>query len=228
MDLNVLMYSGVHDYPTAVKAFQADLGDAPTGVLTVWQIHQLEQRSEMQKLSRVLFPDNFISFKQAGYATVEGTLMIIDDRIAWPINHVKVRCYKDEGYCQLNEMDLAVPNKDSWTQKYQVMIAAPEYFNISRWTQDSIDAVPRETESDCRTTALNLNFKTKEFYYITRNGGGKCEFMGTTFEKLSKPRIAQIVKGGDIMSKEFSYIEKASYEVLSSDFRRRANKLMEE
>jgi hypothetical protein len=115
MDLNVLMYSGVHDYPTAVKAFQADLGEAPTGVLTVWQIHQLEQRSEMQKLSRVLFPDNFISFKQAGYATVEGTLTIIDDRIAWPINHVNVQCYKDDGYCQLSEMDLAVPNKNSWT-----------------------------------------------------------------------------------------------------------------
>jgi hypothetical protein len=32
-----VMYSGLHDYQAAVKAYQADLGDQPTGVLTVWR-----------------------------------------------------------------------------------------------------------------------------------------------------------------------------------------------
>ena len=41
MELNQLMYPGLHDYNAAVKAFQTDLADKPTGVLTVWQIHQL-------------------------------------------------------------------------------------------------------------------------------------------------------------------------------------------
>lgn len=36
MELNQLMYPGLHDYDAAVKAFQVDLGDRPTGKLTVW------------------------------------------------------------------------------------------------------------------------------------------------------------------------------------------------
>lgn len=94
MELNRLMYPGLHDYKAAVKAFQADLGDEPSGVLTVWQIHSLERRSEMQKLSRVLFPDQFSSVKTDDYARIQGTMIIIDEKIAWPINHVKVQCYK--------------------------------------------------------------------------------------------------------------------------------------
>ena len=42
MQLNQLMYTGIHDYKSGVLAFQKDLGDAATGALTVWQIHQLE------------------------------------------------------------------------------------------------------------------------------------------------------------------------------------------
>jgi hypothetical protein len=64
VELNVLMYPGLHDYKAAVKAFQADLGDEPTGVLTVWQIHNLEQRSDMQKLSKVGFPEIFLASRQ--------------------------------------------------------------------------------------------------------------------------------------------------------------------
>ena len=72
---------------------------------------------------------------------------------------------------------------------------------------------------------MNLNFKTKEFYYITRNAGGECEVLGVTLDKLSKPRIAQIVDGSKIIRDEFARIEKAAYDVLASDFRKRVNKL---
>ena len=39
MELNALMYPGLYDFEAGVKLFQKDLGDEPTGVLTVWQIH---------------------------------------------------------------------------------------------------------------------------------------------------------------------------------------------
>ena len=187
MDLNRLMYPGIHDYRAAIKAFQADLGDQPSGTLTVWQIHNLEQRSDMQRLARVLFPDQFSELKTDDYASIEGTMIIIDEKIAWPINHVKVKCYKEENYCQLDQIEVNVPDASSWSQNYHVMQDATEYYNISRWSQDSIDAEPRETGSGCRTTSMNLNFKTKEFFYITRNAGGKCEVLGTTLDKLPKP-----------------------------------------
>lgn len=225
MELNRLMYPGLHDYKAAVKAFQADLGDQPTGVLTVWQIHNLEQRSDMQKLARVLFPDQFSSFKADDYASIQGTMIIIDEKIAWPINHVKVKCYKKQNYCQLDQIQVSVPDDKSWSQNYHVMENEAEYYDISRWGQDSIDAEPRETGSGCRTTSMNLNFKTKEFYYITRNAGGKCEVLGVTLDKLPKPRIAQIVDGSKIIRDEFAKIEKAAYEVLASDFRKKVDNL---
>jgi hypothetical protein len=224
MKLNRLMYPGLHDYKTAVKAFQADLGDQPTGVLTVWQIHNLEQRSDMQRLARVLFPDQYSSFKTEDYASAQGTMIIVDDKIAWPINHVKVKCFRKENYCQQDQISVSVPNDKSWSQNYHVMVDNTEYYEISRWNQDSIDAVPRETGSGCRTTSMNLNFKTKEFYYITRNAGGKCEALGVTFDKLPKPRIAQIADGSKIIREEFTKIEKAAYDVLASDFRKKVGK----
>lgn len=223
MDLNRLMYPGIHDYRAAIKAFQADLGDQPSGTLTVWQIHNLEQRSDMQRLARVLFPDQFSELKTDDYASIEGTMIIIDEKIAWPINHVKVKCYKEENYCQLDQIEVNVPDASSWSQNFHVMQDATEYYNISRWSQDSIDAEPREAGSGCRTTSMNLNFKTKEFFYITRNAGGKCEVLGTTLDKLPKPRIAQIVDGSKIISNEFAKIEKAAYNVLASDFRKKVD-----
>lgn len=228
MYLNQLMYPGVHDYKKAVKAFQADLGDEPTGVLTVWQIHKLEQNSGMQKLSRVLFPDQFTSFKTYDYAFVKGTMIIVDDKIAWPINHVRVMCDRRNNYCRLDQTYIDIPNDESWSQNYHVMVDDSEYYDISRWSEDNIDAVPQETLSGCRTTAMNFNFKTKEFFYITRNAGGDCELLGVTLEKLQKPRISQIVDGSEIISKEFAKVEKAAYEVLASDFRKKVDRLIAE
>ena len=221
MLLNRLMYSGVHDYKAAVKAFQKDMGDPATGILTVWQIHNLEQRADMQKLSRVMFPDQFSSFKVDNYASINGTMTILDERVAWPINHVQIKCYKDLQYCTFDQLTINVPNKDSWSQNYHVMQHLPETYTISNWTEDSIDAVPLNVEDKCRVTSLNLNFKTKEFYYITRNGGGDCNIMGMTLDKLTKPRIAQLVDGKKIFDEEFAKIDNAAYEVLSSEFRRK-------
>lgn len=225
MELNHLMYPGLHDYKAAVKAFQTDIGDEPTGTLTVWQIHSLQQRSEMQKLSRMLFPDQFSSFKTDDYASIEGTMIIVGEKIAWPINHVRVRCFKDQHYCELDQIQISVPDDKSWSQNYHVMQDNTEYYSISRWGQDTVDAEPKERSNACRTTSASFNFKTKEFYFITRNAGGNCEVLGVKFEKLPKPRISQIVDGSKIIPGEFARIEKAAYDVLSSDFKKRVDKL---
>lgn len=231
MQLNALMYPGLHDYQAAVKAFQSDVGDKPTGLLTVWQIYNLERRFDMQKLSSVLFPDEYRSLQTDEFATVKGTMTILDEKILWPINHVTVTCYKSENYCQLDRISLSVPDENSWAQKFGVSQHLTEYYNITRWTKDSIDAIPQETadsSDNCRTTSMNFNFKTNEFFYITRNAGGNCEVLGTTLDKLAKPRIAQIVDGSKIIQEKFAEVEKAAYDVLSSDFRRRVDKTFPE
>lgn len=223
MQLNALMYSGLDDYGRAVRAFQEDLRDKPTGVLTVWQIDQLEKRAGMQKLAPVSFPTNFSSFVMKDIASVEGTMIIVDERIAWPINHTKVVCLRSENTCELSKFYLVLPDDNSWTQTYQVMEDLSESYDISRWTENEIESHPLGTSSGCRNTSLSLNFKTKEFYLITRNAGGDCKLpLGGQLDKLPKPRVSQILDGEKVVSDKFSEIQTAAWNVLSSEFRRRA------
>lgn len=222
MELNQLMYQGLHDFGSALKAFQADLGDKPAGALTVWQIHQLEQRAGMQKLATLGFPDQFSGFVTDSSAVVQGTMVIVDDKIAWPINHVRVSCDRKESICTLSQIHLALPDDKSWAQMYVVVEDRDETYEIARWGQYMIESHPLGTSSDCRNTSLNFNFKTKEFYFITRNAGGNCTLMlGGELEKLAKPRVAQIVDGRKVIQEKFGEIQKAAYSVLSSEFRKR-------
>jgi hypothetical protein len=226
MELNRLMYSGLHDLPAAIKAFQSDLGNKPSGVLTVWEIYQLKQRAEMQQLATLGFPDQFSSFITDGSAVVQGTMTIVDDKIAWPINHVRVACTRSDGLCTLSQIHLSVPDDSSWAQMYHVVESLDETYEVSRWEKDMIESHPLGTSKDCRNTSLNFNFKTKEFYFITRNAGGDCKLMlGGELEKLPKPRVAQILDGRKIMQDKFGEIQKAAYDVLSSDFRKRVEQL---
>lgn len=224
--LNILMYPGVNDYVNAIKSFQKDLGDKVTGVLTVSQIDTLEIRSSIQKLSKVSLPSNYFSTKTDTYAKVSGTMMIHDTRIAWPVNFVKLECYKSGEYCELNQLYLWFPKEDSWLQEFRVMQDDPQFYEITNWSDNTIDAKPTDPGNSCRVTNFNLNFKTKEFYQITRNGSGDCKTkLGTTFPKLKKPRISQIVDGKDIINKEFSALHDKAFSLLSSSFKDKVKKL---
>ena len=230
MELNALMYPGLHDFEAAVKLFQKDLGDEPTGVLTVWQIHSLQQRAEMQKLARIYFPEQWSSWKSDDLASIQGTVTLLDERIAWPINHVKINCYKRTLHCEWDQINLLIPDEDSWSQSYNVMENPTDFFRITRWSENEIEGVPdSQTSTACRTRSVILNFRTEEFYEITRNAGGDCEVLGTvTLPPLSKPRIAQIVDGEKIINEEFSKIESAAFDVLASSFQKQLRELIAE
>src|SRR3954454_4182415 len=81
------------------------------------------------------------------------------------------------------------------------------------------------SSNSCATISMNLNFKTKEFYLITRNAGGDCKVYGITLEKLHKPLTAQIVDRSKIISDEQAKIEKAAFHVLATDFQRKVGNL---
>lgn len=222
MQLNALMYSGVHDYEAAVRAFQKDLGDQVNGVLTVWQIDQLEYRAGLQKLSSVGMPEGLVEYRTDAVASIDGTFVILGEQIAYPVNYVKVRCDRAESQCRVDQVYLALPTKKSWVQTYHVQQFDPEYYTITNWSADAVDAVPAGTPGKCRTTTLNLNFRTKEFYEIARNTGGDCEVMGTKLPKLEKPRISQIVDGKDVYEREFQQLQESAFKALASDFQRKA------
>jgi len=124
-------------------------------------------------------------------------------------------------------LNLPKPKSNS-TTIYQVLEDGPTMYEVIHWDDNVIEAQYAKSpiDSNCRTTNLSLNFKTKEFYFITKNAGGKCELLGEKVDKLPKPRISQIVDGEKIIKEEFSKIAKAAYDVLSSDFRKKTEKIM--
>lgn len=227
-NLNALMYPGLSDYQAAIKQYQADLGEKPTGKLTVSQIATLKDRYDFQKLSYVHFPQSYSHYQMKTVASVKGTMIIQDERIASPINHVEITCYKNPEYCEFEQVSLVTPKEDDWTRNYSVEKQRSDIYTITRWVDGIIDAVPSDTEDQCRVTALNLNFKTQEFYQITRNGTGSCAFGEFELPKLTKPRIAQIIDGKDVIKQEFRLIEQQAFEMLSSEYQTKVKKYMDD
>lgn len=225
--LNSLMYNGIADFDGAKKAFQKDLGERPTGKLTVWQIHSLGYRASRTRLTTVsFFPLEHGGTITGDYASVKGTLKIIDERIAYPINHVAVECFRAQGYCKYIQVVLNIPDENSWSQTYSISTISDEIYKITRWEKNQIDAVPNENNG-CRTNQLSFNFETKEFFEIARNNtSGDCEMaLGITFPRLDKPRLSEIVDGEEIVNMEFKRLNEEAYGYYASDFRARVDVL---
>lgn len=156
------------------------------------------------------------------YATVKGTVKIIDERIAYPVNHVVVKCYRAESYCTYRQVALTLPDENSFAQSYSISTVADDYYKITRWDEKQIDAVPYDNTA-CRTNQLSFNFLTKEFFEIARNNtSGDCDTgLGVTMPRLEKPRVSQIVKGDDIVNAEFKRLGEEAASYYSSAFRER-------
>ncbi|UJQ93628.1 hypothetical protein [Mariluticola halotolerans] len=227
-NLNALMYSGFADFEGAKRAFQSDLGEEPTGALTVWQIHTLGYRSSRVNMTSVsFFPFDFGGTMSGDWAFVKGTVEIIDDKIAYPINQVDIECSRRSGTCDYRQIALTLPDENSWVQSYHVGEIADEVYQITRWEGQSIDAVPVNT-TGCRINQLSLNFETQEFFEIARNNtSGDCETtLGGTIPRLDKPRVSRIVDGREIISAEFNAISEETFTFFSSAFRQRMEALV--
>ncbi|MFM7029072.1 MAG: hypothetical protein ACKOXK_10415 [Chakrabartia sp.] len=227
--LNVLMYEGFGNFEKAKRQFQIDLGEQSTGQLTVGQLSKLFFRAERTKLTRVyFFPFKFGGEISDEEASVRGTVKILDEKIADPINYVEIQCSKAQGTCSYRQFVLILPNEGSWSQSYTVMETMNETYRVTRWGTEKIDALPLN-EGTCRVPELRLNFVSKEFYEIVTNAPeGKCELLlGATLPKLEKPRISQIVDGDPIISEQFAKLQQESYSYLSSDFRTKAQSVFE-
>jgi hypothetical protein len=226
-ELQELMYPGLSNYEKAVRQFQRDLGDKADGELTLWQISELTRRSEMQHLRDPGFPKSFHSGIYESFASVTGTMILLDEEIADPINRHQVKCYKSTELCETRVLSLVTPTDNSLRQVFTILEDAGPTYKITRWESDSIEAISTNP-SACRVVSVALNFKTKEFYFITRNGSNDCEVLGEKFPRLAKPRIAQIVEGAKVINQKFSDLSRNAHEVTAKDFQARAKKWVEE
>lgn len=223
--LNILMYTGIGNYEAAVKSFQKDLGDEITGKLNVGQIYELQYRADMQSASPPFIAGEHFAAKHGDYAIVDGTLQLLDERAAYPVNKVKIRCARQTGYCTLDEVDLVFPARHDFSASFKIYWTDPTEYKITKWSDDVIEAEFETSGEQCRTTKLELNFKTKEYFMITKNAGPECEILGQKLEKLKRPRISQIVNGEEIIQTEDNAFQKTKSKMISSEFRARIEEL---
>jgi hypothetical protein len=238
MQLHKLMYPGLEDLDRAMKMFQKDLGAEPTGEITEEQLKELSRRVNKQNIPDIHFPTDF-SFtpiermQKNGFATVSGTAVILDseERMGFPINKVHISCYKDEKYCEMRETYFGIigggdelTGDRTWT-----FFERDTIFKLISWTDDAIEAVESDS-SGSRIGSLSLNFKAKEFFWITKNTGNKDDGSrtGVKFEPLKKPRVAQLVNGDKIVFEYFKELKKEAHSFLSSDFLKQVGEMAAE
>jgi hypothetical protein len=235
MLLNQLMYPGLQDLDRAMKMFQKDIGAEPTGEITEEQLQELGERAERVKIPEIYFPTLFSStdvelMRKNGFASVRGTAVLLadDESIAFPVNNVNITCYKSEQYCELRESYLALfPIKGSgytWSFDERTFL-----FKITSWSDDSIEAKEADDPVAVRSSSLSLNFKTKEFFWITKNSGNDTNLItGKQFPPLKKPRMAQLVNGDKIVADYFKKLKNEASSFWSSEFKKKAEVLFTE
>lgn len=226
--LNALMYGAMNNLEGAKKAFQSDLGEEPTGRLTVSQLHTLTYRASRQNMTRVSFLFGFAGgLMDSSRALVKGTLKILDEKIAYPINHVWIECDQVKSECKYRQIALIVPDEDSWAQTYLISEIASETYRVTRWEGRQIDATPMYT-GGCRISQLNLDFEADEYFEVARNNGaGDCETsLGLTLPRLEKPRVSQIIDGQELIHEEFNKIAREAYSFLASEYRARIDEAL--
>ena len=218
ISLNILMYPAVSDFEGSVKAFQRDIGEKSTGELTMAQLNKLNDRASgyVMNFIHISFPHPYSNKILNNSAFVEGTVVMYDDKIAWPINYETIECNKHTMLCSVDSVSLgSLLSRES---SHLDIIRMDDFYKIVEWEGDRIEAT---SVGLCRISSLKLNFKTKEFFTITTDTGTCPEV-----PKLKKPRICEIVNGKEIISKELAKIGKKPADILAHDFQKIVNKLL--
>ena len=229
MRLNQLMYSGLGNLSAAINAFQADLGEKVTGKLTVGQLVELTDRARSLEvnipyLDTTLFASDS-KIINMGYASVSGSLEIIGEKIANPINRTNIQCSKAEGKCRLERVSLNIPERNSfWTAVLILGPSSEEKFPIVSWSETNIETGISDN-SACRVRSLSLNFTTKEYFYITKNGHNYDQQFCKDMPRLDGPRVARVVDGREMYNREKNKISDKQFEVMSSSFKAESEKL---
>jgi hypothetical protein len=235
-NLNILMYSGIHDLKSSVKEFQSDLGETATGKLSVGQISELIIRSGLQRRSRFSFPYYYKAEKKKGYfngekidgpALIAGNLVIAEGevdspfyKISSPINYIEVFCSRKNKTCELNGIQLDMPTMHS-DFNYGIRQPFKITFDITNWGENSITATSVISGLGCLDKELDLNFDTRKFLVITKKSTSSC---AASYGR-NPERVASIEPGSDYINNIFTEYENQSYKVLSSAFRKKLEQL---
>ena len=220
----------------AIELFQSDLGDKVSGNLTIGQLFILAKRSGFVQQSMTSIEPlgaSLSAYKDKysdGHANVQGTLTILGEQIASPINSIEINCYKTEGTCewlQLEVQDSA--DFDSFLNSFGETIYVSKYettYKIVDWSGEQIIARPFDGGGpSCRSEVLTLNFPAEEFTLTSTNRNSESEPCKNIV--MDRPRVSQIVEGFSIFSKREKARRAVAEELLYSGHTKKVDDLIQ-
>jgi len=144
-------------------------------------------------------------------------------KIAHPINHSSIVCYKNRSICQVHTVNIRIPSLKESVESYS-FDSFIEYFDVISWTNAEVVA---QGSTECRAFILTLNILNNEVFQITRNKTEKgCEFGAAKFPLLKKPRISRLKPGYKLSFEYWKKRKKATLKYLNSDIQERLNPII--
>jgi hypothetical protein len=187
-DIQIWHDDGVKElaFIQAVKEVQKKFGEKTDGNLTFSQYQRLEKIANIYKTPKeVYIGGNFRVVNIGEKAFVTGTLEIVDEEIANPINYHSMILDKHSKICR--DSNLYVQEHEGFASGIAIYLDETNYEIIS-WDQDEVIC---KKEYSCRSEKIIINFKSKSVDIITTNRDGEdCK----DFPRLKSPRVSRIVK----------------------------------
>ena len=199
------------ELPDAISAFQSDLGEEPTGTLTVGQLQVLSERADAHMPETVHPSGGVFVSGFGGYAVAEGTWSFDDNLI--PIQTSKIECYREwrvclEALAQINYEPFSIFEFSTLPPQLEVLL---QRWQITSWTTTEITA--KLDDAACVTYNLTIDLRTESAHQVRRGKGGKaCEGIAET------PQIINLVDGFDAGNKYASERQEKASKYLSSKY----------
>lgn len=198
-DVNLWHQDGINEtaFINSVKEVQRKLNEKVDGSLKFSQYQMIENIANIYKTPKDIYAGGDFRVRKFGdYAFVSGTLEIVNDEIANPINYHNMFLDKNSKTCR--DSNLYVKENQGAFSGIAIYSDVTEYEIIS-WGDEEIIC---KIDYTCRSEKLIINLKSKSVDIITTNrDNDECKDL----PKLKSARISRLV---DPLKKRDELIEK--------------------
>jgi len=203
---------------SAIKQFQSDIGQKPTGIMLMGEWEELTKRHGLIGFVPI-YPGGFHVIGVADLVSAEGTWVFEKEDNADPIQKTKIICHKPSGRCWMATARVSMPGKSIFGMDMASLYVDIEEWPITKWSSYEVQA--ENDDSQCVSYTLTINIKNKEAHMFRRGKGNKdCEGIAES------PSILKLVDGFDVGYKYYQDRNNKISDIRSSAFQKLVKELL--
>lgn len=172
---------------SAIKQFQSDIGQEPTGIMLMGEFEELTKRHDLIDFVPI-YPSGFNVIGVGGLVSAHGTWVFENEDNADPIQTTKIICYKPSGRCWMSTAKVSMPGTSTFGMNMASLYVDIEEWPVTKWGTYEVQA--ENDDSQCVSYTLTINIKNKETHMFRRGKGIQgCEGIAES------PSILKLVDG---------------------------------